>query len=207
VPNLQMGDRSHLHIPPDVQEDWVKVSPLFAKGGPVMDMYRERKRIRNDMTGLRGVNAGNIGRMVIVPKAEGSIAGIDYGIWDKGDLFREAKAELEARASPNKTKNGSIAAESRQRPRPLQGFAGVLPTNDEELNKLRSEKKVSKSPMWNVPTLTQKRDLENGLNRRAYNLDKNVAVAINETEQKTGVSIKALASKIKLSDDDDSDAE
>lgn len=203
VPNIRQGYVGEVKIPPEVKQQYDAVKEMIKQNGELGDYTSERSRITQALNGLRGVNAGNIGRHVLV-RLKDPIDNVDYMIVHAEDLKREGAAERFAALNPKMTKGSApdakrkvepkVAADSAQRPRPIEKRLGNIPS-DTDIDAMRP------------PTLAEVSRLQNRLNMRRGTLDRDAAATINELQQKNKFKLRDLADKIKLEADGGDDDE
>lgn len=199
VPNVQQGYPGFVQLPQDYQKAVAATVQLLKRNGEISGIISERRRISNNLTGLRAVNAGNIGRHIVVPFKEGAeVAGLNYMIVHAEKLKEEGAAELYSLQNPNLNKNGSESKRQRLKP-VLETMGGHLPVDSNgKLKDPRTNK------FFRAPTLNEVNEVRNALNRRRYALDLRAATAMENAQRELGIKFTDIASKIKL---DPSDAE
>jgi hypothetical protein len=189
-PNVKAGYPGIAEIPPEA----AAFAQAINKSGALKAVNSERSLISTSLSGLRAVNAGNVGRHLLVPLKEGKqIGGLGYTIMNeelvKQEIAKEDDSILNPKLTPVKKERSKD-----QRPTPLKTeFDGVPKISNGKVQNSKTEK------FYRPPTLKEVQGLKNALNERRYQLDLQQASMLEQVEKDTGLKISDVASKIELS--------
>lgn len=195
APAIRMGNPGVTQLPPEVQQRAQEFIENLSGNGRIKGINSERSAITTSLSGLRGINAGNIGRHLVVPLKEGrTIGGLGYTILNEELLKKEMANEADSIIHPKMNKDGKKS--STQRPTPLKILFSDVP-------KVSKGGKVSDQDdhFYKPPTLRQVQSLKNALNERRYILDLQASDEYEGIQSAMGVDFNQLAKLIKLSDD------
>lgn len=197
MPNIKMGYPGIASIPPEAEKAFTAVHDMLSKGD-IKEINSERSKISTALSGLRGVNAGNISRHLLVPYKEGKeVGGLGYTIVNAELLKTELGQEQFAKDNPKLTPVKQQVSK-KQDPRPVEDVVGGMP-------KLRDGRIYSpdEKQFYKPPTLAQVQGLKNALNERRYTLDLHVADALEGIEKQLGIKLNDVAKMIKLTPSQD----
>lgn len=170
LPNIQMGYPGVVPDDPAFNQIAPQVLKMMKGKGEIASLLSERSIVSQQLAGIRGMNMGNIRDMRVIPLAK-PMGEMTYAIVADDTIRRREKAEEapvemtkgNKKEAPRPKKNQSI-------PRSLEDVFGEGATS-------------IKPEDYPNPTMAQRQELANQLNKYRYRLDLRTAEAVASIER------------------------